>query len=154
MKRDRAGAPPRGAFVIAALTAICVSCSDASDSPNASGGPTQGSPFAVEEILANPTETTVQLSVYPRGAAAVFVEYWEGDNGPRRRSEVQRSALEPRAALVFELEGLQPDREYQYRVVWQGEGGQPVQRPTGSVRTLRRAEDASFRFAYAIWRQG
>ena len=129
--------------------AICTSCGDAS---NPVGVPSDASPFIVEEVLVNPTETTVQLAVYPRGAAAVFVEYWEAEGGMRRRSGAQRSAAAPQEALVFQLDGLEPDHEYQYRVVWQeegGQGGQRIQRPAASFRTLRRREDASFRFAYA-----
>ena len=65
-------------IAIAALMAICTSCGDAS---NPVGVPSYASPFIVEEVLVNPTETTVQLAVYPRGAAAVFVEYWEAEGG-------------------------------------------------------------------------
>ena len=85
--------------------------------------------FKMEEVLANPTADSVQLSLLPSGAAELYVEYWEVPGGPERRSEVQRLEAGDERALVFRLEGLEADREYGYRVSWKADGEGYLERP-------------------------
>ena len=135
-----------GAFALALVPAGCACGSgDSSPTPDAD---TATVPFKLEEVLSNPTATSVQLALWPRDPAELHVEYWEAPGGAVRRTETQRSSRDDERALVFRLEGLAPDREYLYRVSGKAEGGALVERAEASVRTLRREEGGTFRFAY------
>jgi 3',5'-cyclic AMP phosphodiesterase CpdA len=99
--------------------------------------------------LSNPTASGVSVSFVPSEAVSASVGFREpGRATERRTSPVSGPADE---LLVLNVEGLEPSREYEYRL-WlrtdRSGGGPAVPGPWHRVRTLRSPGD-TVRFAFA-----
>ncbi|MFT4539417.1 MAG: 3',5'-cyclic AMP phosphodiesterase CpdA [Planctomycetota bacterium] len=104
--------------------------------------------FANEEILANPTPTTISLRVQPAEDVSVFVSY-----GRTPGQHVLSTATQDLTAQqhgTFTLRNLAPDGEFYYRLHCRRPSEAVfAARPEKSFRTLRREPEATFSFALA-----
>jgi 3',5'-cyclic AMP phosphodiesterase CpdA len=109
--------------------------------------------FLNAESLANPTQTSVAVSLIAGEEAEIFVEYGPAEAGWSHASA--RRIAAPEEPLVVTLDGLAPDREYRYRVRCRSpsaidSGAEPSfgARAEHSFRTLR-TSGSTLRFGFA-----
>jgi len=89
--------------------------------------------FECTELLAFPTETSIEIHLIPRRDMELSVRYGEG-RLDQSTAPVSVRAGEPR---VFRLENLKPDTEYMYRI-------------EGEVHRFHTARPAGRSFAFAV----
>lgn len=103
--------------------------------------------FLNEEIVTNPTKTSMMIAMKPAEAADIYVEYGTAGGTYGRRTAVQNVAADE--SVFFSLNGLQANNEYQYRVRCK----KPSEASFGtrkehSFKTLKK-ENTSINFAIA-----
>lgn len=103
--------------------------------------------FLVEELLTNPTTTSVELSLMPGEPAEFFVEFGLPGSGlPEVTSPMTVGAGE---RATFRLDGLEPGTRYVYRAHIRRPGQHPFEaRAAHAFRTLRQDLEATVRFGY------
>jgi len=132
-----------------------ISASAIINKAGSSPGSISGSPricdvvFVNEEILVNPTETSIQLKMKSSEAAKVYVEYWPVDRSFKKRSPIQSSNGPEH--FTFNLdEGLEPGKKYNYVVNCERPNVKGFgKREVHSFRTLREPSDDHFSFAFS-----
>ena len=95
--------------------------------------------FVASEILGNPTDTSISLSVVPAKEMTIFYEYGISSGNYTARTATQKGSAE--VPLETLITGLAANTRYYYRLRYDGNSG------TEHSFTTQRAPETSFTFA-------
>ena len=96
--------------------------------------------FRCSELLAFPTESSIQIHLIPKHDMALSVHY--GTEEVRLDQSTPPETLRGGESHIVRLENLKPDTEYFYRLEWSGK--------EGAVRHFHTARPAGASFSFAV----
>ena len=96
--------------------------------------------FRCSELLAFPTDTSVQIHLIPQHDMELTVRYGTQDDRPDQQTDSQN--IRAGESHIVRLENLKPDSPYFYRLEWNG--------TEGPVRRFHTARPAGETFSFAV----